>query len=170
MPDGAVPGPAAVPAAVPESGPEPSGGAGSGPVPGIDDLPRLGRWLRDNGILPVAAPPAVRLIAGGRSNLTYLVDGRAAAGPDAPLLVLRRPPLGHVLPTAHDMSREYQVLSALRGTAVPVPSGGREVYRPGGDRRPVLRHGVRAWAGAAHRGGRRAGQPGPGPPAVGELR
>ena len=63
----------------------------------------------------------VRLIAGGRSNLTYLVDGRAAAGPDAPLLVLRRPPLGHVLPTAHDMGREYQVLSALRGTAVPVP-------------------------------------------------
>ena len=91
------------------------------PVPGVGDLPRLGRWLHENGILPVAAPPDVRLIAGGRSNLTYLVDGRAAAGPDAPLLVLRRPPLGHVLPTAHDMGREYQVLSALRGTAVPVP-------------------------------------------------
>jgi aminoglycoside phosphotransferase (APT) family kinase protein len=111
MPDGAVPGAEA----------EPAAGPGSGAVPGIDDLSRLGRWLRDNGILPVAAPPAVRLIAGGRSNLTYLVDGRAAAGPDAPLLVLRRPPLGHVLPTAHDMGREYQVLSALRGTAVPVP-------------------------------------------------
>jgi aminoglycoside phosphotransferase (APT) family kinase protein len=121
MPDGAVPGSASVPAAGPDSGPGPGGGPGAGPVPGIDDLPRLGRWLRDNGILPVAAPPAVRLIAGGRSNLTYLVDGRAAAGPDAPLLVLRRPPLGHVLPTAHDMGREYQVLSALRGTAVPVP-------------------------------------------------
>jgi aminoglycoside phosphotransferase (APT) family kinase protein len=121
MPDGAVPGPAPGAAAGPNSGPGPSGGPSAGPVPGIDDLPRLGRWLRDNGVLPVAAPPAVRLIAGGRSNLTYLVDGRAAAGPDAPLLVLRRPPLGHVLPTAHDMSREYQVLSALRGTAVPVP-------------------------------------------------
>jgi len=36
------------------------------------------------------------------------------------LLVLRRPPLGHVLPTAHDMSREYRVLSALAGTQVPV--------------------------------------------------
>ncbi|HTX97876.1 MAG TPA: phosphotransferase [Mycobacterium sp.] len=92
-----------------------------GAVPGVGDLPRLGRWLHENGILPVDAPPAVRLIAGGRSNLTYLVDGRAAAGPAAPLLVLRRPPLGHVLPTAHDMGREYQVLSALRGTAVPVP-------------------------------------------------
>src|ERR1700751_3349366 len=82
-------------------------------VPGIDDLPRLGRWLRDNGILPVAAPPEVRLIAGGRSNLTYLVDGRAAAGPDAPLLVLRRPPLGPVLPTAHDMGRENHARRAL---------------------------------------------------------
>ncbi len=36
------------------------------------------------------------------------------------MLVLRRPPLGHVLPTAHDMSREFRVLSALAGTAVPV--------------------------------------------------
>ena len=34
--------------------------------------------------------------------------------------MLRRPPLGHVLPTAHDMSREYRVLSALSGTKVPV--------------------------------------------------
>ena len=150
--------------------PRARGGAGPARCPASTTCPRLGRWLRDNGILPVAAPPAVRLIAGGRSNLTYLVDGRAAAGPDAPLLVLRRPPLGHVLPTAHDMGREYQVLSALRGTAVPVPPVAGKVHRPGGDRRPVLRHGVRARAGAAHRGGRRAGQPGPGPPAVGELR
>lgn len=57
----------------------------------------------------------VQLIAGGRSNLTYRLD--FDAGP----LVLRRPPLGHVLPTAHDMSREYRVLSALQDTAVPVP-------------------------------------------------
>jgi aminoglycoside phosphotransferase (APT) family kinase protein len=57
----------------------------------------------------------VQLIAGGRSNLTYRLD--LAGGQ----IVLRRPPLGHVLPTAHDMSREYRVLSALSGTAVPVP-------------------------------------------------
>ena len=112
MPDGAAPGPAVA---------EPAAGPGSGAVPGIDDLSRLGRWLWDNGILPVAAPPAVRLIAGGRSNLTYLVDGRAAAGPDAPLLVLRRPPLGHAPPTAHDMGREDPGVDAPRGTAVPVP-------------------------------------------------
>ncbi|PYC84028.1 acyl-CoA dehydrogenase [Streptomyces tateyamensis] len=55
------------------------------------------------------------LIEGGRSNLTYRVtDGTAR-------WVLRRPPLGHVLATAHDMAREYRVLSALHGSAVPVP-------------------------------------------------
>ncbi len=90
-------------------------------VPGVEDIPRLGAWLAGQGILPSSAPPGVRLIAGGRSNLTYLVDPRPVAGPDAPLLVLRRPPLGHVLPTAHDMGREYRVLSALDGTAIPVP-------------------------------------------------
>jgi len=89
-------------------------------VPGVEDIPRLGAWLASQGILPSSAPPAVRLIAGGRSNLTYLVDPRPVAGPDAPLLVLRRPPLGHVLPTAHDMSREYRVLTALHGTNIPV--------------------------------------------------
>jgi aminoglycoside phosphotransferase (APT) family kinase protein len=61
-------------------------------------------------------PLRATLIAGGRSNLTYsLTDG-------AHRWVLRRPPLGHVLPTAHDMAREYRVLRALAGTAVPVPT------------------------------------------------
>jgi aminoglycoside phosphotransferase (APT) family kinase protein len=55
------------------------------------------------------------LIAGGRSNLTYSIDG--ATEP----LVLRRPPLGHVQSTAHDMAREFRVISALRDSAVPVP-------------------------------------------------
>jgi len=90
---------------------------GTDDVPGIDDVPRLGRWLGENGVTATGTPPRVRLIAGGRSNLTYLVEpGEADAR-----LVLRRPPLGHVLPTAHDMSREYRVLSALAGTSVPVP-------------------------------------------------
>jgi aminoglycoside phosphotransferase (APT) family kinase protein len=57
----------------------------------------------------------VALISGGKSNLTY----RLAS--DAGEVVLRRPPLGHVLPTAHDMAREYCVQSALERTAVPVP-------------------------------------------------
>lgn len=58
---------------------------------------------------------AFDLISGGRSNLTYLVRGGGHEW------VLRRPPLGHVLPTAHDMTREYRVLSALAGTDVPAP-------------------------------------------------
>lgn len=55
------------------------------------------------------------LIAGGRSNLTYSVTDGASTW------VVRRPPLGHVLPTAHDMAREYRVMSALATTEVPVP-------------------------------------------------
>jgi len=55
------------------------------------------------------------LLSGGRSNLTYRVRGGGRNW------VLRRPPLGHVLPTAHDMSREYRVLSALADTDVPTP-------------------------------------------------
>ena len=55
------------------------------------------------------------LISGGRSNLTYKVEGGGRCW------VLRRPPLGHVLPTAHDMAREYRVLSALADTPVPTP-------------------------------------------------
>ncbi len=57
----------------------------------------------------------VALISGGKSNLTY----RVAC--DAGEVVLRRPPLGHVLPTAHDMVREHRVMHALESTPVPVP-------------------------------------------------
>jgi aminoglycoside phosphotransferase (APT) family kinase protein len=57
----------------------------------------------------------VALISGGKSNLTYRVAS------DAGEVILRRPPLGNILPTAHDMVREHRVLSALDGTAVPVP-------------------------------------------------
>lgn len=59
-------------------------------------------------------PLRFTLIGGGRSNVTYRVDGPGGTW------VLRRPPLGHVLPTAHDMVREHRVLSALARTEVPV--------------------------------------------------
>ncbi|HZJ25755.1 MAG TPA: phosphotransferase family protein [Acidimicrobiia bacterium] len=60
-------------------------------------------------------PLRADLIAGGRSNLTYAItDGTHR-------WVLRRPPMGHVLPTAHDMGREYRVLHGLADTDVPVP-------------------------------------------------
>ncbi|MFI7078146.1 phosphotransferase family protein [Micromonospora sp. NPDC049903] len=79
------------------------------------DLDRLGAYLATHRPESTGAPLRADLIAGGRSNLTYLVR---AGGRD---LVLRRPPLGHVLATAHDMTREFRVISALAATDVPVP-------------------------------------------------
>ncbi len=80
--------------------------------PGLD-LARLTAFLRDAGVTD--RPVRAEIIAGGRSNLTYTVtDGTYE-------WVLRRPPLGHVLATAHDMGREYTIISALAPTAVPVP-------------------------------------------------
>jgi len=73
--------------------------------------PYLARVLGDPGWQDCT----VTLIAGGKSNLTYRVDAPAGS------VVLRRPPLGHVLPTAHDMGREHRVMAALAGTPVPVP-------------------------------------------------
>ncbi|MFC7219342.1 phosphotransferase family protein [Streptomyces polyrhachis] len=60
-------------------------------------------------------PLSAHLVEGGKSNLTYVVTDGAAQW------VVRRPPLGHVLATAHDMSREFRVISALHPTSVPVP-------------------------------------------------
>jgi aminoglycoside phosphotransferase (APT) family kinase protein len=61
----------------------------------------------------------VELIAAGMSNLTYVVTPEGGTADDA--VILRRPPTGAVLATAHDMEREHRVISALGGTAVPVP-------------------------------------------------
>ncbi len=74
--------------------------------------PYLARVLGDDAW----AECRVELVSGGKSNLTYVVS--SAAGD----VVLRRPPLAAVLPTAHDMVREHRVLSALAGTDVPVPA------------------------------------------------
>jgi len=79
------------------------------------DLARLAAYLDAGLPEPPAGPLTGELIAGGKSNLTYRVtDGRS-------VWAVRRPPLGHVLPTAHDMAREFRVLGALAGTEVPVP-------------------------------------------------
>ena len=86
--------------------------------PGIASPARLESWLNDHVKDGPLELTDVQLIAGGRSNLTYRLSVMAPSG--RRLLVLRRPPLGHVLPTAHDMSREFRVLSALAGTRVPV--------------------------------------------------
>jgi aminoglycoside phosphotransferase (APT) family kinase protein len=86
--------------------------------PGIPSPARLEKWLRQAMADELVELTDIQLIAGGRSNLTYRLAVRGPGGDR--FLVLRRPPLGHVLPTAHDMSREYRVLSALAGTKVPV--------------------------------------------------
>ncbi|MEU6219717.1 phosphotransferase family protein [Streptomyces sp. NPDC047022] len=82
--------------------------------PGLD-LDRLRGLLDSERPGLVGGPLSGRLIEGGRSNLTYAVSDGAARW------VVRRPPLGHVLATAHDMKREHRVISALHPTAVPVP-------------------------------------------------
>jgi aminoglycoside phosphotransferase (APT) family kinase protein len=71
------------------------------------------RWLAEN--LGAEPPFTFSLIAGGRSNLTYRVTDATGS-----TFVLRRPPLGHVLATAHDMAREHRIISAIGSTDVPV--------------------------------------------------
>ena len=83
-------------------------------IAGIDNA-AVTRWMtsRVPGLVP---PIGFELITGGLSNLTYrLTDATGARW------VLRRPPLGHVLATAHDMGREHRIISALQSTQVPVP-------------------------------------------------
>jgi len=90
-----------------------SASQGTGVPTGIDPE-RVSAWFVDN-IPGVVLPLQFRLIAGGRSNLTFEVrDGGGAR------YVLRRPPTSHVLPTAHDMAREYKIISALGPAGVPV--------------------------------------------------
>ncbi|MFK0214888.1 MULTISPECIES: phosphotransferase family protein [unclassified Streptomyces] len=86
----------------------------SAPPPGLDPE-RLRRHLDRERPGLVSGPLEARLIEGGRSNLTYAVTDGAGRW------VVRRPPLGHVLATAHDMRREHRVISALHTTDVPVP-------------------------------------------------
>ena len=80
---------------------------------------RVTAWMEAHveGLRP---PLEFSLIAGGHSNLTYAVtDAKGARW------VLRRPPLGHVLESAHDVGREHRIISALADTAVPVaPTAG----------------------------------------------
>jgi aminoglycoside phosphotransferase (APT) family kinase protein len=80
------------------------------------DPPPVTAWLERN-VEGAAGPFSFQLIAGGHSNLTYRVDGA-----DGRRFVLRRPPLGSLLASAHDMGREHRIISALADTPVPVPA------------------------------------------------
>jgi aminoglycoside phosphotransferase (APT) family kinase protein len=89
------------------------GDEATGTPDGIDG-PRVEAWFAEN--VPGAKPPlGFERIAGGHSNLTYRATD-AGGGQWA----LRRPPLGKRLGSAHDMSREHRVVSALAATPVPV--------------------------------------------------
>jgi aminoglycoside phosphotransferase (APT) family kinase protein len=82
-------------------------------VRGIN-VERVTRWLCAN-VGGAQGPFTFEVIAGGHSNLTYrVVDSDGAA------FVLRRPPLGHRLASAHDMSREHRIIAGLQHSSVPV--------------------------------------------------
>ncbi len=83
-------------------------------IPGVA-VDAVSRWLAAH-IDGAEAPFRFELIAGGRSNLTYRVVDAVGNR-----YVLRRPPLGHVLATAHDMAREHRIIAAVGQTPVPVP-------------------------------------------------
>ena len=82
-------------------------------IDGID-VANVTAWFEEH-VDGVEPPLSFALIAGGHSNLTFRVDDAAGNA-----YVLRRPPLGQVLATAHDMSREHKIISALAPTDVPV--------------------------------------------------
>ncbi|MGE4566326.1 MAG: phosphotransferase family protein [Acidimicrobiales bacterium] len=75
----------------------------------------LQKWF-DSKVGGLDGPLTFNPVTGGHSNLTYRV-----ADSSGRQWVLRRPPLGHVLATAHDMSREHRIISALSDSGVPVP-------------------------------------------------
>lgn len=79
------------------------------------DLDALRAWLATETAWQSCESLAARYLTGGKSNFTYevVVDGRK--------FVLRRAPLGQTLSTAHDMAREYRVMTALGDTDVPIP-------------------------------------------------
>ncbi|WP_407649819.1 phosphotransferase family protein [Gordonia pseudamarae] len=89
------------------------GSAGLATIPELDPA-EFGRWSRGNGI-DIPDDVAVTRVGIGQSNLTYLLTAGDVRW------VLRRPPVGNLLASAHDVVREARILSALADTPVPVP-------------------------------------------------
>ena len=79
------------------------------------DTDALAIWLESERPGLLSGPLEATLITGGKSNWTYAVSDGSTE------VIVRRPPLGHVLATAHDMTREHRVITALGPTDVPVP-------------------------------------------------
>jgi len=80
------------------------------------DAGKVTAWF-EKAVPELEAPLTFSLIAGGHSNLTFRCTD--ASGRD---FVLRRPPLGHVLESAHDVAREHRIVSALQNSGIPVPT------------------------------------------------
>ena len=80
----------------------------------VYDQQAVDAWVRENvdGLEP---PFEWVKLEGGHSNLTYALTDQAGN-----TAVIRRPPLGQLLPRAHDMGREFSVISALGPVGVPV--------------------------------------------------
>jgi aminoglycoside phosphotransferase (APT) family kinase protein len=88
--------------------------AAHGDPPGLD-VAAVTAWLRQR--IELVDPVAASVVAGGRSNLTYVLEDGAGQR-----VVVRRPPLHGVLQSAHDVAREHRIITALEGTEVPVPA------------------------------------------------
>ena len=87
-----------------------------GDVPTGIDAESLTRWFAEH--VPAAvAPLAFDRVAGGHSCLTFIVTDAAGTK-----FVLRRPPLGVHLATAHDVAREFRLMGSLADSRVPVPT------------------------------------------------
>jgi len=80
-------------------------------LPGYD-VPAVEAWIAAN-VPALSLPLRWTRLEGGHSNLTYRLDDAAGR-----VAVIRRPPLGELLPKAHDMAREWAVISALGPTKV----------------------------------------------------
>jgi aminoglycoside phosphotransferase (APT) family kinase protein len=87
-------------------------------LPGLD-IGGLAAWVAGDGrAAGVRLPLTASLVAGGKSNLTFRIDDAAGRS-----FALRRPPLGKLLPKAHDVVREHRLISALaEHSSVPVPA------------------------------------------------
>ena len=83
-------------------------------ITGIESVENVTAWIADRA--DVTGALDFDLVAHGRSNLTFVLTNEAGTK-----WVLRRPPTGHVLASAHDMGREHRIISALQGSPVPVP-------------------------------------------------
>ncbi|MGB2949672.1 MAG: phosphotransferase family protein [Rhodococcus sp. (in: high G+C Gram-positive bacteria)] len=79
------------------------------------DFEAVSEWIGGLGIGAIA-PLSFDRVGNGQSNLTYAVTDAGGSR-----WVLRRPPLGSLLASAHDVVREYRILTALQNTGVPVP-------------------------------------------------